>query len=144
MADADQSLPGLSAKLVKSEMGLSRPRKECNERMLGQRMTGRTNGQYAVEKGRKRKGRKREKGRLYFDQLDWAAMFVMVCTVDTRRRERIAWWTSCLRRHVILGRMILDKGVRKGDRSLGSTPIPLTSLVPAGEKGQNLGPAAAQ
>ncbi len=72
--DADQSLPGLFARLEKSETGLSRPRKECNERVLCQRMTGRTNGQRerldAVEEGKKR----REScgmGGLYFDGLVW-------------------------------------------------------------------------
>lgn len=73
--DVDQSLPGLFARLEKSETGLSRPRKECNERVLGQRMTGRTNGQHerldAVEEGKRRRERC-EMGGLYFDRLDWA------------------------------------------------------------------------
>lgn len=75
-ADADQSLPGLFERLEKSETGLSRPQKECNERLLGQRMTGRTNGQherqYVVEKRRAQGRRKREKESLYFQRLGWA------------------------------------------------------------------------
>ncbi len=41
-------------------MGLSRPGKECNERLLGQRMTGRTTEGRVYNNRRKRK--KKEKG----------------------------------------------------------------------------------
>lgn len=68
-ANADLSLPGLSAKLVKSERGLSRPQNECNERLLGQRMTGRTSGRHQrrceVEKRKKGRQEMWETGRIY-------------------------------------------------------------------------------